>query len=81
MMNVKFFMHDILTDAGNFNKIFPCNIQNVQAGSTWDITGTADIAFPADKLVILGFLYSVFQLMSRASAWASIDSANRMFPL
>ena len=35
MMHVKFFMHEMLTAAGKFYKIFPNNIQNLNATDTF----------------------------------------------
>ena len=37
MMHVKFYVHENLTAAGNFNKIFPCNIQNLNAADIFQL--------------------------------------------
>ena len=35
VVHVKFYMHEILTAAGNFHKNFPCNFQNANAADVF----------------------------------------------
>ena len=62
MMHTNFYMHEILTAAGNFYKFFACNIQTLNAVDMIQIFKNFPCKFPnitCNKTLIILIIYSL----------------------
>ena len=68
-MHIKFYMHEILTAAGNFYKIFPCNIHNLNAADIFQFLKKFSIQhlkfsmhiskYSMQSKLFIGIIYSI----------------------
>ena len=61
MMHIKFYMHEILTAAGNFYNFFPCNIENPNAVDIFHFLQNFPCTFPnitCNQNLVIAVIYS-----------------------